>query len=279
MLSERLKIEINQFAIFGGNALLKRYKILNHYIHSRHNKLNRSYVLVAGVQRSGTNMVMDVLERSLDTDTYHEKDQRAFFNYEMREMEVIHRLAGESKARYFVIKALCELHVLDKLLDDLHPAKAIWVVRNYNDVVNSMLKSFPSQSAVIQRLVNDPLSNRWVGKGMSETTHELISQFHKKGINDASGAALIWYLRNILFFEKGYYDDDRINIVFYEDLVNDPRTVFMGIHDFLGIKLTPYATKNIYSSSVGKRCKPDIEDAIVEKCDGLLNRFVEQNLN
>ena len=53
-------------------------------------------LLVAGVQRSGTNMVMDVLERSLETDVYHERDPRAFDNYEMRPLEVIRGLRARS---------------------------------------------------------------------------------------------------------------------------------------------------------------------------------------
>ncbi len=52
----------------------------------------RLHVLVAGVQRSGTNMLMDVLERSWDTDLYHEMDVRSFDIYEMRPRSVIHAL-------------------------------------------------------------------------------------------------------------------------------------------------------------------------------------------
>ena len=53
-------------------------------------------VFVAGVQRSGTNMLMDALERSFETDVYHERDPRAFDNYLMRPPEVIARLHARS---------------------------------------------------------------------------------------------------------------------------------------------------------------------------------------
>ena len=54
-------------------------------------------LLVAGVQRSGTNMVMDVLERSYATEVYHERDPRAFANYQLREEEVIQSLIAHSR--------------------------------------------------------------------------------------------------------------------------------------------------------------------------------------
>ena len=61
----------------------------------------RTYVFVAGMQRSGTNMVMDVLERSLGTDVYHENDPRAFERYEMRDPAVIRQLANGSGTPLF----------------------------------------------------------------------------------------------------------------------------------------------------------------------------------
>src|SRR5688572_22752173 len=44
----------------------------------------RLCVFVAGVHRSGTNMMMDILERSWETDVLHESDSRAFEDNLMR---------------------------------------------------------------------------------------------------------------------------------------------------------------------------------------------------
>src|SRR5215813_11979618 len=118
--------------------LLKKQMVQT--LHSAHNKsATKQAVFVAGVQRSGTNMMMDVLEQSYDTDVYHETDNRAFEDYEMRPRTVIHRLVNTSKASVVVIKALCELHEVRQLLDEFAPAKGIWIVRDFADVVNSHL--------------------------------------------------------------------------------------------------------------------------------------------
>ncbi len=70
---------------------------------------NKQCVFVAGVQRSGTNMLMDIMERSMETDVYHERDHRAFQSYEMKLTDVIHQIFKKSISPVFVIKALCEL--------------------------------------------------------------------------------------------------------------------------------------------------------------------------
>ena len=85
--------------------------------------LPRTHVFVAGQQRSGTNMLMEVLEWSPYTDVYHETDPRAFTpGYEMRETAVIQDLARASRAPFFIVKSLCELDRLRSLLDDLWKA-------------------------------------------------------------------------------------------------------------------------------------------------------------
>ena len=60
-------------------------------------------------------MLMDILEKSWVIDAYHERDERAFDNYKMRELPVIKTLARKSPMPLFVIKALFELQDLPSL--------------------------------------------------------------------------------------------------------------------------------------------------------------------
>ena len=80
-------------------------KIGRHYI-SPTPKAERTVVFVAGQQRSGTNMLMDVLDRHWRTDVFHETDTRAFERYQMRDIDTIRTLVGRSRASHVVIKAL-----------------------------------------------------------------------------------------------------------------------------------------------------------------------------
>jgi len=107
-----------------------------------HSAANKQTVFVSGMQRSGTNMLMKVLDNSLQTSVYHETDVRAFDNFEMLDVKVIRRLLESCKALLFIIKTLCELQKISQVMNEFKPAKTVWIVRNCDDVSNSMLASF-----------------------------------------------------------------------------------------------------------------------------------------
>ena len=233
----------------------------------------RELTFVAGVQRSGTNMLMDVLEQSFATDVYHERDTRAFDHYQMRDTHTIQTLVEKSKAPKFIIKSLCELQHLTQLMEQFAPAKVVWIVRDYHDVVNSMLVSFGNQAKQVLRIREDRSSDGWLGEGMSDTTHALLRRLAHANIDDSSAAALSWCFRNILFFEQGFHRDSRVKLVRYESLVNTPATQFPQIFDFIGIPYRPWHSRKVVASSIRRRTPPVIEAPVRAACDELLQRF------
>ena len=228
---------------------------------------------VAGVQRSGTNMLMDVLEQSLLTDVYHERDTRAFDNYIMRDIDTIAALHHQCRAPHFIIKSLCELQRLPQLRQRFPAARVVWIVRHYDDVVNSMLVSFRNHASQIRRLAEDKLSVDWRGEGMSDATQQLLRRFAGPELTDASGAALMWYLRNVLFFEQGFAGDPEVLLVSYEDLVSAPAAEFARIFGFIGLPYRRWHSRKVVASSIGKRQPPGIDPAVRTECEQLLRRF------
>jgi hypothetical protein len=216
---------------------------------------------------------MDFFEKSLETDVYHERDPRAFDNYRMRSAEVIQTLVENSSARYFVIKSLCELQDLTWLMKRFEPAKTIWIIRNYNDVVNSMRRSFHNMAKQVHRIVKDPESSGWLGLGMSSETHERLKQLVSQSLEDNTASALQWYFRNILFFEQGFDKDNRVLLVRYESLVSNPAHEFEKIFRFINAEFSKRMVRNISPSSIGKHPPPNIEQPVRDLCDGLLLKF------
>jgi sulfotransferase family protein len=233
----------------------------------------RQVVFVAGMQRSGTNMLMDRLERSLATDVFHERDYRAFDNYRMRDRGVIHGLVRESRAQTFAIKALCELELLEALMEEFAPARTVWIVRDYRDAVRSALASFGNFTKQVARIVADRLVDDWRAGGMSEATHRRISTLWHPELSEASAAALIWYFRNVLFFQQGFDRDQRVRLVSYEALVQRPREECAAVFEFLGLPYSPWITRGVFASSIRHKPVPGIEPAVAELCEGLLRRF------
>lgn len=259
-------------------SLLVMRKNLMQMMNAKRNKAQQQVAFVAGVQRSGTNMMMDVLERSYETDVYHERDPRAFDNYQMRDFSVIHGLLQHSNAPCFIVKSLCELHDLTQIMNAFgevseRPVKTVWVNRHYNDVVNSMLVSFNNQAAQVKRIAHNRTSDGWLSGGLSDETFDLLKTLVHEDISDASAAALIWYFRGVLFFEQGFDNDPRVQLVQYETLVTEPQAEFARVFDFFGIDYSQRVSCKVFGSSVRRRNPPEIDEAVIELCEGLMKRF------
>jgi hypothetical protein len=233
----------------------------------------QNVLFIAGMQRSGTNMLMDALERSFATDVYHEWDERAFVNYQMRDRAVIRGLLRKSHGKVFVIKALCELQELTELMTIFENSKTIWIFRQYQDVVNSMIRSFGNMDKQIIRLANDPDSEAWLGKGMSEQTSAVLRDIVKPDISLASASALQWYIRNVLFFEQGFESNEKVLPVIYEQLVDIPKCEMERIFSFANINYSERIIRNIHSGSVGRRESPVIDAKIKELCSSLQQKI------
>ena len=231
------------------------------------------HVFVAGMQRSGTNLLMDVLDASAATQVFHETDPRAFERYEMRDLTVIKQLAANCPAPVFVVKALCELDRIKLLMDAFTPAKTLWVVRDWRDSVNSAIKSFGNFVPQWHRLAHGD-TNDWRGRGMSPATRELLTAMYRPDVSEAEGAAIMWFYRNILFFEQQLATDARVRVVFYEDLVQHPMREVAAVYNFIGLQgFNRRVAGRIHARSVKHRSPPDISPAVSALCDELLARF------
>lgn len=230
-------------------------------------------VFVAGMQRSGTNLVMDVLDASVATEVFHETDPRAFARYEMRDATTIRALRARSRAPVFVIKALCELDRVHALMDDYAPAKTLWVVRDWRDSVISAVKSSGNFLPQWQRLAAGDATD-WRGRGMSAATRELLAALWHDDATEAEGAAVMWFYRNALFFEHGLDADARVRVLFYERLVGAPATEIRCVFGFLGLgDAGPAVVRRIHARSVRQREVDGVSHAVAALCDELLARL------
>lgn len=232
------------------------------------------FVFVAGAQRSGTNMLMDILERSDVTDVYHERDTRAFKDYIMREPAVIRSLADRSVAPVFVIKSLCELDRLPALLQEFQPSQLVWIVRDYRDMINSALVSFPSLPQSMARIYEDRTAADWRSRGLSDETYDLIRKLYRPGIDDASAVALFWYMRNVLFFEQGFDKAPNASLTLYEPLVTEPDQELKRVFRFLNLDYSRFIARQVFASSVRRRPAPGIDPQIDALCAELHGRFL-----
>lgn len=233
---------------------------------------HESCVFVAGMQRSGTNMLMDVLERSMHTQVFHETDPRAFHDYEQRERPLLHALVQAGDAQVTVFKALLESDLVLDLLDAFAPARAIWAVRDYRDVANSARRSFPLLKRTIARVVQEP-GGYWQSRGVLPGIYATLQQQYDDDLSIEESAALFWYARNQLYFDLAMDADERILLVRYEDLVTTPAEKFREIFAFLGIPFSTWTVDKVHARSVSRHAQPQLRDSIVDLCETLYRRF------
>lgn len=229
----------------------------------------RRQAFVVGAQRSGTNMVMNLLDRSYETTVFHETDPRAFDDYYMREAEVIQALIDDAPGPLVVIKALCEMDRLAWLMARFAPARAIWIVRNYDDAVSSSLRSFTQVAGQVAAIVRNRNAHPWIGRGMSDVTHERLRDLYTPGMTDATAVALFWYIRNRLLYDAGFHRDPRVLVVSYDRLVANPGEELRRLFDFLDIAVPAGIPEHVSSTSLGRGRRPDIGAAVRAECDRL----------
>jgi len=240
-------------------------------------KLKR-VIFVAGVQRSGTNMLMRVLDKSIDTRVYRESDPLAFDDYEMRPFTIIREVIGRTNAPFVVIKALCESDRLRALLDRFENSRAIWLIRNYSDVINSQLHLWDDQVEVLRRIVSNRSGLDWQGRGISDSTYSLICELAVSELTRPSASGLFWYWRNMTFFDQRLDSDPRVLPVHYDKLVMDPRSGFRDIFKFLGIPFDEKLAGLVSSRSVGKDARPKLDPRIKSLCDEMQERLSKYGL-
>lgn len=234
---------------------------------------SRQTVLVTGLPRSGTNMLMDALERSLETQVFHERDPRAFDNYDQHDSAVIRQLITRSPARHVIIKALLEGHKIRELMREFAPSKAVWMYRHYDDTLNSDMANWPGTRNKLDDIVVDRDSADWRGRGMTDDTYALVRRHYSRDMSNASALGLYFYYRHQLFFDQGFDTDPDVYALSYEDFVADPQVELDRLAGFLGLRPTPRMARGIHARSIRRKAPPDIAPEVRALAEEMYQRL------
>ena len=249
----------------------KKIKSIRLRIYSR--KSRAFPVFIFGEQRSGTNMLMDVLNRSKETECYGDADEEAFDDYILKDKLIISGLINKSYAKAVVFKPICDSQNAKKLLSTFPGAKGIWIYRKYQDVINSSLRQFKDHNEYLYYMLFEPTKAGWRVENVSKENMKLVEKFYNKGISDASARALIWYLRNCQYFQQNIDKEDHVMLVNYEKIVNNARMQFNYIFDFIGLKYKYKYNNSVFSTSINKYTSPQLDPNIQELCDKMYKRM------
>ena len=233
-------------------------------------------ILVVGLQRSGTNMLVRALGSLPEIEVRSENDRRVFRRYQLRPAAEVRRLIAASRHRYVVLKPLCDSHRTDELLDQLTvsvPGRAIWMYRGYEGRAQSSLAKFGDSNLAVLRELGGNGPPRWQLQRLSPESLEVVAGFDLASMSPASGAALLWYVRNRLYFELGLHQRDDVTLVSYDALVADPPAAMRPLCAFLDVGYGPGLVKGLARRPPAGRGALELDPVVRRYCDELQERL------
>jgi len=205
---------------------------------------------------------------------YNETDDDAFIDYELRDLTEIQQLVRSSPATHVVLKPTVDGNRADEIIDGLPCARAIWIYRDYRDAISSALVLFRETSLqYLQNVASRSPEARWRSINVTEEDVAVIRGHLSRGIDEQSARALIWAIRNQFFFRRSLHARRDVLLLNYEELVRDPAAVVRRAYEFVGLEFQDTYTRKVFSSSVGRRPRPEIDPIIDEACAATLARL------
>ena len=244
----------------------------------RHGTPDASRVaFVLGCQRSGTNMTLWTLDRSLDVDAIEESDERAFVSCRIKDKAVCDAIVKRSTARCVVFKPICDSHRALELYEEYPGSKGVWIYRDYRDVADSAVRYWGDQTLAYIRDLADGGGDwgvaQWNREKISDECLSIVKEAADDNLSPHGAAALFWYTRNRTFFEQKLEESEATLLTRYEDTVARPLPEFERICGFLDVRFHSDMVTGIFSSSLRKHPFPEVGERTTKLCDDLYGRL------
>ncbi len=239
----------------------------------------KKVLLIIGCQRSGTTMMLRILERDRQSRVYGEFSELSIGPNRtlLKPFAEVKSIVDRDPAPFVVVKPLVETQRLSELFEHFPQAKAVWMFRHYKDVISSNLKNFGTDNGIDDlRPIAQGDPNNWRSSHASEDVQQLARQYFSEDMSSLDAAALFWYARNSLFFDMNLTEHPQVMISRYEDMVQQPRTELQKIYQFAGRPYPENITNHdIRASSIGKGQDVALHPDIEAHCQRMLNRLNE----
>lgn len=228
-------------------------------------------------------MILNVLGQSKEVRAYHEGEgiilETKYFR--LLSDQNVRKAIKRTPEPVILFKPLNDSQYLDNLLNLYPTAKAIWVYRHYRDVVNSSIEKWQdAHRAMIYEVAKGQTSNpgrKAIGERVTPENLARVRALTKTPLSPEEGAALLWYLRNAIYFDLNLADAPNVLLSKYEDLVTLPERYFRIVFDFVGIgpSFSSQFISRVHAGSVGKRTVTNIGPEIETLCDDMIKQLEE----
>ena len=258
--------------------LTKAYVKLKAIRQSIGNHKNPTTVFVTGKPRSGTNMLMIALDRTMLTTVVHETDPRAYTRYVLRDTEQLEKIRDTCSSPNLILKCLMEGERLTDLLDRFTPSRGIWLTRHFDSMILSHQRSFSGNREWLDQIVEDRTAGVWRARGMTDETHACLKDAYHPNLNTESAIGLIWWQRNRLAFDQLLPDRDDVGILDYDELTTDPQGIGRAIADKLALPYRSFMYKNIVQRKTRESLRANLEPHVRQMCYAMWARLKSSDI-
>lgn len=233
-------------------------------------------IFVSGVQRSGTNMLMECFERCRNVVVHHDISRRAYTAYRLKDNETIGDIIIRSRVPNVVFKPLLDVGRLPMLLEQFENSALVWLYRDYSDVVASMLRTFPSSREELDDIMAGRCQS-WRSECFTEPVLSSIRPLYRPDLERVDVLALTWLARNIFFFESGMSDYRNTVVIGYNRFAEEGGARFGSLAERLGVSCKPNATRHVHAPRKRKE-SIDIDEGIAEACRAMAGKLEFKDL-
>ena len=248
-------------------------------------------VFILGCQRSGTTICQNVFLNARDIAVYREGNKEAMTdNWRLREPSIIRDLITNSRRQVHLFKPINDSQWGDRFLSEFDNARVVWIYRDVFDTANSAVAKWGnSQRQMIE----------WIAEGLArhsdrqealeaigarpntaiyaerlddEAVRNLV-EWSGAGLSDHAGAAVLWWLRNRLYFSLAFDTNSRVLLLRYADFVADPQKEIRRLCQFIGVRYSRRLAGSVHAGSVRKSPPPQLPGPILAACSDLAARL------
>jgi len=238
----------------------------------------KKILFIVGNQRSGTTMIGKVFENDLKSksfDEFCELNSNDPFKLRLNQLPQVKKVIYNYKQEFITLKPLVESQNILKLLQYFANSKGLWMYRDYRDVASSNLMKFGELNGIenLGMIYNDR-KKHWLTEYNSIQTKFIVHKFYSKDMNPYDAAVLMWYVRNVIFFELNLQNISSIRLCKYEELVSQPQKTIKRVYGWVNQKYPGMKIhKEIHSNSIKKGIDIEISKEIDELAKGLLKKL------
>lgn len=263
----------------------REYKDIHQKIFFKKAK-EKKLMFIVGCQRSGTTILSEVLEKDFRTKVYKEVHSSLStgdsYGLRLDPLPEVQKNIYSNNAGIIVAKPLVESQYTSKLLKEFSEAKAVWLFRDFRDVISSDLKKFGASNSIenLKKVLFEK-EYTWRSEKITSDTKNLIQKYYDENMSAYDAGALFWYSRNILFFDQHLYNENRVRLCSYQDLVSKPEKTVRHLYQFINaIYPKKEITSSLHSNSLRKGAEitlqPEIEDICTELFEKLNSHYGKQ---